>query len=344
MQTRLVFASLSALVLSWIVSMVLGDLYIRKMRKSGLSQPINPDGPESHFKKVGTPTSGGVFFLIGTTISVVVFGSLNHPYTYIPLISMWAFAAVGLFDDIVKMTRKESVGLTSSRKLGMQILMAALILWLLSERSGLVSTVVGHPWKPDVSWDIGVWYPIAFLFYMVLFVNAVNLSDGLDGLATGMSFGPLLLLGILAALFGSGMHNQFIQESIYRGGFDLLVVLCASLGGLLAFLWYNGPKAQVFMGDVGSHAIGALIAISALLMKVELTVLVASGVFIVECASSFLQILSIRLFDRKIFRMAPLHHHFEKMGIAEARITLRFQIIAVMLTVVAAILFMVKYR
>jgi phospho-N-acetylmuramoyl-pentapeptide-transferase len=112
----------------------------------------------------------------------------------------------------------------------------------------------------------------------------------------------------------------------------------------LAFLWYNGPKAQVFMGDVGSHAIGALIAISALLMKVELTVLVASGVFIVECASSFLQILSIRLFDRKIFRMAPLHHHFEKMGIAEARITLRFQITAVMLTVVAAILFMVKYR
>lgn len=344
MHTRMILAALSALLMSWVLSMVLGYIYIGRMNVHGLSQPINPDGPKSHFVKVGTPTAGGLFFLIGTTVSVWLFGAITQPYTYIPLVAMWAFAIVGLIDDVTKVAKKESQGLRTSRKLGMQILTAALVLWLLSKSSGLVSTVVGHPWNPSISWDIGVWYPIAFLFYMVMFVNAVNISDGLDGLATGVSFSPLLLLGILAALFGSGMHGNFIQTPISEGGFDLLIVLSASFGGLLAFLWYNGPKAQVFMGDAGSHAVGALIAISALLMKIELTILVASGVFIIECISSFLQIFSIRMFNKRIFKMAPLHHHFEKKGVSESRIVTRFQIASVVLTAFAGILFMIKYR
>ncbi|WP_422480428.1 phospho-N-acetylmuramoyl-pentapeptide-transferase [Pleomorphochaeta sp. DL1XJH-081] len=344
MQTRMVLTALSALLVSWVLSMVLGYLYIGRMKAHGVSQPINPDGPKSHFAKVGTPTAGGLFFLIGTTVSVWLFGTMSEPYTYIPLIAMWAFAIVGLMDDIAKLTKKESQGLRSSRKLGMQILTAALILWLLSKSSGLVSTVVAHPWNPAISWDIGVWYPIAFLFYMVMFVNAVNITDGLDGLATGVSFSPLILLAILAALFGTGMHGEFIQNPISAGGSDLFIVLSASFGGLLAFLWYNGPKAQVFMGDVGSHAIGALIAISALLMKIELTILVASGVFIIECVSSFMQIISIRMFNKKIFKMAPMHHHFEKKGVSESRIVTRFQIASAVLTAFAGILFMIKYR
>lgn len=344
MQTHTILAALSALVVSWTLSMVLGHVYISRMRSIGLSQPINPDGPKSHFAKAGTPTAGGLFFLTGTTISVLMFGSIRQPYTYIPLISMWAFAFVGLVDDIAKLTRKESTGLRTSRKLSMQILIAALILWLFSKNSGLVSTVVAHPWNPAVSWDIGVWYPIVFLFYMVMFVNAVNITDGLDGLATGSSFSPLLLIGLLAATFGSGFHHGLIQDSISSGGMDLLIVLASAGGGLLAFLWYNGPKAQVFMGDVGSHALGALIATSALLMKVELTVLVASGVFIIECTSSFAQIISIRMFGKRIFKMAPLHHHFEKKGVSESRIVTRFQIASAVFTAIAGILFMIKYR
>ncbi len=344
MQTRMILAALSALVVSWGISMILGYLYILRMRSHGLSQPINPDGPQSHFSKAGTPTTGGVFFLIGTTLSVSIFGSLRQPYTYIPVISMWAFAIVGFIDDVAKMAKKESVGLRTSRKLGMQILTAALILWLLSRGSGLVSTEVGHPWNPSISWDIGVWYPIAFLFYLVMFVNAVNITDGLDGLATTVAFSPLLLLAILAALFGTGWYVDIIQGPISAGGLDLLIVLAAAFGSLLAFYWYNGPKALVFMGDVGSHAIGALIAISALLMKIELTVLVASGVFIVECASSFVQIISIRFFHKKIFAMAPLHHHFEKKGVSESRIVTRFQVTSAIVTAIAGILFMIKYR
>jgi phospho-N-acetylmuramoyl-pentapeptide-transferase len=343
MQQMTMLNSLAALLVSWMFSMVLGYVYIRKMRTSGLSQPINPDGPKTHFAKAGTPTAGGLFFLVGITAAVMLFGNIKHPYTYIPLTAMWAFALVGLFDDVAKIAKKQSVGLRTSRKLAMQVLVAALILFLQSKVSGLQSTVVSHPWIPSLSWDIGVWYPIAFLFYMVTFVNAVNISDGLDGLAAGVSFGPLLLLSILAVLFGTGLHVDYIQAPIHEGGMDLFVVLAASIGGLLAFLWYNGPKAQVFMGDVGSHAIGALLAISALLMKVELIIIVASAVFLLECFSSLVQIISIRSCNKRVFAMAPLHHHFEKKGVSESRIVNRFQIVSAIATVVAAVLFMVKY-
>lgn len=344
MYYTMVLKALAALLVSWTVSMFLGYMHVKGMLLVGLSQPINPDGPKTHESKAGTPTAGGLFFMIGTTISVVLLGSVTRPYTYIPLASTWAFALIGLIDDLLKMTKRESVGLKTSRKLAMQILAAALVLWLHSSVSGLDSTVVTHPWIPSMSWDIGLWYPIVFLFYMVLFVNAVNIADGLDGLATGTAFSPLLLLGLLAALFGTGLHLDYIQGPIHEGGLDLLIVLAAALGGLLAFLWYNGPKAQVFMGDVGSHAIGALIAISALLMKIELTILVASSVFMIECASSFLQIISIRMFGKRLFAMAPLHHHYEKKGVSESRIVTRFQIVSVLATVVAGLLFMVKYR
>jgi phospho-N-acetylmuramoyl-pentapeptide-transferase len=336
--------ALSALLFSWGISLVLGHLYIRRMFCKGLSQPISPDVPKTHLIKAGTPTAGGLFFLAGTTISVLIFGSLRNPYTFIPLASIWLFAFVGLSDDIAKLARRTSDGLRTSRKLGMQVLAAAGVLYLISQTSGLVSTVVAHPWDPTISWDIKMWYPIACMFYLVMFVNAVNISDGLDGLATGIAFSPLLLLAMLAALFGTGLHAEVIQPSISEGSLDLFIVIAASIGALLAFIWYNGPKAQVFMGDTGSHAVGALIAVSALLMKVELTVLVAASVFIIEGASSFIQIISIRLFHRKIFSLAPLHHHFEEKGVSESKIVTRFHVASAVATVVAGVLFMVKYR
>ena len=344
MYTWMISKALSALLLSWGISLVLGHLYIRRMLSKGLSQPINPDVPKTHLIKSGTPTAGGVFFLAGTTISVLIFGTLRNPYSYIPLAAIWLFGAVGFSDDVAKLARRTSDGLRTSRKLGMQILAAAGVLYLISQTSGLVSTIVAHPWDPSISWDIRMWYPIACMFYLVMFVNAVNISDGLDGLATGIALSPLFLIGVLAALFGTGFHAEVVQSSISTGSLDLLIVIAACIGGLLAFLWYNGPKAQVFMGDTGSHAIGALIAVSALLMKVELTVLVASAVFIIEGASSFIQIISIRLFHRKIFSIAPLHHHFEEKGVSEGRIVTRFHIASAVATVVAGVLFMVKYR
>ncbi len=343
MNSLAILNALLALLMAWTVSMILGYIYIKVTYKYGFNQPINPDVPKAHLQKVGTPTAGGIFFIIGITVSVIVLGDITHPYTFIPLVTMWSFALVGFFDDATKIARKESIGLRTSRKLAMQILVAALILWLQSSISGLQTTVISHPWIPSRTWNIGLWYPIAFLFYMVTFVNAVNITDGLDGLATQVAISPLILLAIIAGLFGSGLHFELIQGPINNGGLNLLVVLTATLGGLFGFLWYNGPKAQVFMGDTGSHALGAVLAICALLMKVELIVLVASLVFLLECFSSFIQIISIRIFGKKVFAMAPFHHHLEKKEVTESKIVIRLQIVSIIASVLAGIFFIIKY-
>jgi len=332
-----------ALLVSWAITMLLGRIYIKRMQSMQLGQPFNPDGPKNHLVKAGTPTAGGLFFITGASLTVLIFGDIMRPYTYIPLIAMWGFFAIGLLDDGLKLRKQEAVGLKTSRKLAMQVLVGTLVIWLNSRGSGLRSTIVTLPWDPSVSWDMGLWYPIIALIYMVYFVNAVNITDGLDGLAAGSAIPGLLLIAIITTLFGFGFHSAYIQETISLGAMDLAVVVSAIIGALLAFLWYNGLKAQVFMGDCGSHAIGALIAVSALLMKIELVVLVASGMFFLECLSSLVQILSIRLLHRKFLSMAPLHHHFEKRGIEESKIVTRFHIGSMLCAVLAGFLFMVKY-
>jgi phospho-N-acetylmuramoyl-pentapeptide-transferase len=334
---------LAALLVSWAITMLLGNIYIKRMRSMHLGQPFNPDGPQNHLSKAGTPTAGGLFFVTGASLTVLLFGNLLRPYTYIPLIAMWGFFAIGLLDDSLKLRKKEAVGLKTSRKLAMQVLVGALVIWLNSRGSGLRSTIVTLPWDPTVSWDMGVWYPIIALVYIVYFVNAVNITDGLDGLATGSAIPGLVLIAIIATLFGFGFHSRFIQETISAGAMDLAVVISAIIGALLAFLWYNGLKAQVFMGDCGSHAIGALIAVSALLMKIELVVFAACGMFLLECFSSLMQIISIRLFHKKVLSMAPIHHHFEKRGMEESKIVTRFHIGSMLCAVLAGFLFMVKY-
>ncbi len=334
---------LAGILLSWVLSMIFGRLFIFVMKKVSSGQPFNPDGPQNHLAKAGTPTAGGVFFICGLTITVLLLGRVSQPYTFIPLVAMWGFFLIGLIDDLLKLRKNESVGLRTSRKLAMQILVSALILWLHSRGSGLASSVVTLPWNPQISIDIGMWYPITALVYLVYFANAVNITDGLDGLAVTSAIPVLLMVGIIAALFGFGFHSQYIQTTISGGSMDLAMVIGATLGSLLAFLWYNGLKAQVIMGDCGSHAIGALIAVSALLMKIELVILVASGMFFLECISSFIQIISIRLFHRKIFLMAPIHHHFEKRGFEESKIVTRFHIGSMLCAVLAGLLFMVKY-
>jgi phospho-N-acetylmuramoyl-pentapeptide-transferase len=334
---------LAGILLSWMLSMAFGRLFIHRMRKLGNGQPYNPDGPQSHLAKAGTPTAGGIFFISGLSITVLLLGRVSQPYTFIPLVAMWGFFLIGLIDDLLKLQKNESVGLRTPRKLAMQILMGAFILWLFSQGSGLASSVVTLPWNPKISINIGMWYPLTALVYLVYFANAVNITDGLDGLAVGIAIPVLLVMLTIAALFGFGFHSQYIQNTISRGSMDLALVIGATLGSLLAFLWYNGLKAQVIMGDCGSHAIGALIAVSALLMKIELVVLVASGMFFIECVSSLVQIISIRIFHKKIFLMAPIHHHFEKRGFEESKIVTRFYIGSMLCAVLAGLLFMVKY-
>jgi len=337
-----VFNALLALLVSCAISVLLGFFYIKMMRHLKLGQPINGDVPSTHLEKVGTPTGGGLFFLIGITITMLIFRRLNSPQSKILMISMWAFALVGLCDDLMKVFKSASFGLKSSRKLAMQILVSALLFWLISACS-LQTSIVSHPFFPSLSWDIGFWYPMAFLFYLVLFVNSVNITDGLDTLATQVAISPLVLLAVIGGVFSLGIHSSQLLAKSVTGGEDIMFFLLVAVGALLGFLWYNAPKAQVFMGDTGSHAIGALIAVSALLLKVEIIALIGSLVFLIECCSSLIQIISIRFFNKKIFRLAPLHHHFEKKGVAEGKIVVRLQVISILASVGAAVLFILRY-
>lgn len=343
MHERELLIPLVALLVSYAVCMATGHLYIALMQKKHIGQAINPDVPPAHQAKRGTPTSGGLFLLCGITVSVLLFSPVTHPYTFIPLIFLWAYASIGLLDDVLKILHKQSVGLRTSRKLALQIVVSALMLYLLNQTLPELSKRIFIPWKNMASWDLGIWYPLVFLLFMVTFVNAVNISDGLDGLAAGSAVPPLVLIGVIAAVYAGGLGGQTISSPVAQGSYDLLVVVTAALGGLLAFLWYNGSQAQVFMGDCGSHAIGALLAISAILLHVEVIVVVACLMFLVECASSLIQIISIRLFGAHVFALAPLHHHFEIRGIQESRIVVRFQISSALWTVLGGILFLLWY-
>ena len=336
--------SLISLIFSFLITMVCIYVFIFLMKKVKVFQIINPDTPDTHQEKKNIPTMGGLTFLLSSTLTITIFSDISHPYTYLPLISMWSFACIGLIDDVMKLVKKETIGLTSLRKLAMQILVAALNFYLFANYSGLHVSSVSAFWNPQYTVNIGIWFPVAFLLYMVIFVNAVNISDGLDGLATSVSLSPLFLLFIVSSIFATSSFIIPSQTIIGSSAMNLLIVVGSLIGALLAFLWFNGYKATIFMGDVGSHAIGALIGMGALLMKVELIVAFASGVLLIELLSSLIQIVSIRVFHRKVFLLAPIHHHFEKKGGLEEKIVTRFFIVSVILTLVATLFFAIKYR
>ncbi len=336
--------SVISLLTSFGITMVFIYLFIFMMKRFHLFQIINPDTPITHQQKQSVVTSGGITFMVGGTLTILIFGDIRQPYIFIPLISMWSFGSIGLIDDVMKLVKKETIGLTSLRKLAMQILVAAFNYYILANYSRLNVTHVSAFWNPNDLINIGIWFPIAFLLYMVIFVNAVNISDGLDGLATSVSFGPLFLVFIIASLFASSHLIIPSQVIIEEGAFSLIIVIGSMIGALFAFLWFNSYKATIFMGDVGSHALGALIGMSALLMKIEFIVAFSSGVLLINLLSSLIQIISIRVFHKKVFLIAPLHHHFEKKGGSEGKIVSRFYIVSVILTLVASLFFAIKYQ
>lgn len=332
-----------ALLVSWGITFFVGRRLIDVLKKNKAEVPIKPELMEEQAAKAGTPSMGGISFLFGITLAVLLLGDITNGYTWIPLVGMWLFGLVGLVDDLLKIKRKNSDGLKSGQKLAMQVLAAATILSLMAFACPLQETVITLPWNPAKSIDIGGWYRLAALIYILYFVNAVNITDGLDGLAAGNAFPVVLMITVISVIFGYGIYGDYIQPSVAAGGMGLAVVGAAALGALLAFLWFNSKPAQMFMGDCGSHAIGAVIAIGALLLKVELVVLVASGVFLIEFATSFIQIIAIRLKGRKVFPIAPLHHVYEREGMSENKIVDRFRIVGYLCVVVASIFFLVKY-
>jgi phospho-N-acetylmuramoyl-pentapeptide-transferase len=347
--TRVALASLTALALG----LILGPWMIGKLREWSFGQHIREEGPQSHYKKAGTPTMGGLLIVTSIVVPTLLWADLANEYVWIALLGLIGFGAIGFIDDFAKVAKKRNLGLTARQKMGLQVLCAMLIgfFLLLLHSTQAYSTAVNVPFykqfKPDLlieGWTKSFWtYPLAFVpFYIFIVIvmvgssNAVNLTDGLDGLAIGLM---IIASGGMTALT---YVSSNVKISTYLGlahlphSAELTIFVASMTGASLGFLWYNCHPAQVFMGDVGSLALGGGLGIVAVLIKQEVLLIFIGGVYVIEALSVILQVGSYRLRGgKRIFKMAPIHHHFEALGWPESKVIVRFWIAGLVMALFA---------
>ncbi len=338
---RTAYASLTALFLS----LLLGPWVVRRLRAMQIGQYIRPEGPGRHQAKAGMPTMGGVLIVVSIAIPTLLWADLRNPYVLLALFATLAFGAIGFADDYNKVVRKRSLGLTGSSKLFLQVLTSTVVgvVLLLLKASGVYSTELIMPFFKKVHPDLVITpllghlylWPIAFLPFLIFLVlvivgasNAVNLTDGLDGLAVGCVIMAAGALTVLTYLTSHARFADYLDIQHIPGAGELTIFCGSVVGASLGFLWYNAPPAEVFMGDVGSLALGGAIGVIAVIIKQEILLFSVAGIFVLEALSVILQVASYRLTGKRIFRMAPLHHHFELLGWSESKITVRFWIVA----------------
>ncbi len=324
---RTALATLTALLLS----LVLGPYVIRKLRQLQVGQVTREEGPSHHAVKTGTPTMGGLLIVTAVVVPTLLWAELGNVLIWVALASCVAFAAVGFADDYIKVVRRRNLGLTARRKFGLQVLAAAgigvFLVWLSGQ--GHFTTDLSFPFLKNLRPDLGWAFVAVVALVVVGSANAVNLTDGLDGLAigsVGIASGTFALLCYAA---GNVRIAEYLAIPYIRGAGELTVICGALVGASLGFLWYNCNPAEVFMGDVGSMALGGTIGTLAVLTKQEFVLILVGGLFVVEALSVILQVASFRLRGRRIFQMAPLHHHFELAGWPEPKVIIRFWILAV---------------
>jgi phospho-N-acetylmuramoyl-pentapeptide-transferase len=345
---RAAFASITALFMC----VVLGPWFIAKLRSLSIGQHIREEGPKSHQSKAGTPTMGGLLIVVSIIVPTLLWANLAYAYVWIALFALASFAGIGFIDDYAKLMKKRNLGLTSRQKFLLQMLVALLLTMVLvvMSRSDAYSTAMNIPFfkqfQPDllIHFVLGSpWtYPLAFIPFFIFvvlvvvgFSNGVNLTDGLDGLAIGLM---VIASGALTILAYMGGHREFAQYlQIARNPRTAeLTIFCASMvGASLGFLWYNAHPADVFMGDVGSLSLGGAMGVVAILIKQEVLLLFVGGVFVIETLSVILQVGSFKLRKKRIFKMAPIHHHFEALGWSESKIIVRFWIAGLVLALFA---------
>lgn len=325
---RGIFSILTAMA----VSLLIGPWIIRRLNYHQIGQVVRDDGPESHFRKAGTPTMGGVLILVSIAISTLLWSDLSNHYVWTVMLVTVAFGAVGWVDDYRKVFEQNTVGLSARWKYFWQSLIGlAAAIFLYYSAQSPVETQYIIPFFKDVAIDVGVLYIVITYFMIVGFSNAVNLTDGLDGLAilpTVMVGGAL---GLIAYLAGHSEFSTYLNIPNVSGSGEIVIFAGALMGAGLGFLWFNTYPAQIFMGDVGALALGASLGLMAVISRHEIVLFIMGGVFVMETASVILQVASFKLTGRRIFRMAPLHHHFELKGWPEPRVIVRFWIITVML-------------
>ena len=330
----LTFRSGGAVITALLISFILGPGVIAWLKaKQREGQPIRDDGPESHLlTKQGTPTMGGVLILMAIAISTLLWADLTNGFVWVILFVTIGFGLIGFGDDYLKLTRRSSKGLPSRFKFLAQIAIGtAATLWIVYLSPEQMQTHLAIPLLKDVLLNLG-WFFVAFaVFVMVGASNAVNLTDGLDGLAIVPVMIAASCFALIAWLVGNTVFASYLQIHYIAGTGELAVFCSALVGASLGFLWFNAPPAMVFMGDTGSLSCGGALGGVAVITKHELVLAIIGGLFVLETVSVIVQVASFKLTGKRIFRMAPLHHHFEKQGWAEPTIVIRFWIIAVIL-------------
>ena len=336
---RTAFASLTALF----TGLIVGPLVIGRLREFQIGQYIREEGPKAHQKKSGTPTMGGLLIAIAIVVPTLLWADLTNPFVWIAVLSTCAFAAIGFADDYLKVFHRRNLGLTARAKLGLQAATSVLIAvaLIIMQTRGLYSTKLLVPFlkqfRPDLViepllHDPHLW-PLAFLpfvafvaFFIVGASNAVNLTDGLDGLAIGCTVIAAGALAVLTYVSGHALFADYLELQRMPQVGELTIFCGAMVGSAIGFLWYNAHPAEVFMGDIGSLALGGAIGTVAVIIKQELLLPFIGGIFVIEAISVILQVASYKLRKKRIFKMAPLHHHFELLGWSESKIIVRFWI------------------
>jgi phospho-N-acetylmuramoyl-pentapeptide-transferase len=330
------FRTAGAFLTALVVTLVLGPWIIRKLQALKVGQVIREDGPQSHQKKAGTPTMGGVLILLAVASATLLWAQLNNRFVWLALLATLALGAIGFVDDYLKLSRGSSVGLSPRGKMAGQIAIGLAVGgYLHLFPADAFTTKLAIPFFKNWVPELGLWYVPFAMLVIVGCSNAVNLTDGLDGLAIVPTLMAAATFTLFAYVAGHAAIARYLQVIFVKGSSELTVFAGALVGASLGFLWYNAHPAQVFMGDTGSLALGGALATVALVTKNELILVVAGGCFVAEALSVILQVFWYKRTGRRIFRMAPIHHHYELNGLPEPKIIVRFWIVSFVLQVVA---------
>jgi len=328
---RAILGALTALI----ISLIVGPKMIKSLSVNQIGQPVRDDGPETHLLKAGTPTMGGALILTAISVATVLWADLENHYVWIVLFVTLSFGVIGYVDDYKKLVLQNPAGISAKQKLFWQssaALIAAIALYVTATDEVQTSLLI--PYFKDLSIPLGMFQVVVTYFFIVGFSNAVNLTDGLDGLAIM----PTVLVGGALGLFAYVTGNTNFSEYLgipYVAGTGEIMVFCAAMAGAgLGFLWFNTYPAQVFMGDIGALSLGAALGVVAVVVRQEIVLAIMGGIFVVETLSVMIQVASFKMTGKRVFRMAPLHHHFELKGWAEPKVIVRFWIITVILVLI----------
>ncbi|RFC62787.1 phospho-N-acetylmuramoyl-pentapeptide-transferase [Fulvimarina endophytica] len=330
------FRTGAAMIFGFITVFLFGPAIIQGLRlRQGRGQPIRADGPQTHFKKAGTPTMGGLMILSGVLVSILLWADLTNVYVWSVLLVTVGFGAIGFYDDYLKVTKQSDKGFSGKMRLLLEFIIASLAVLLVVMRTeGGFATSLTFPFVKELLLNLG-WFYIGFAAFVIVgAANAVNLTDGLDGLAIVPIMIAIAALGLISYLAGNINFANYLQIHYVMGTGELAPVCGAVIGAGLGFLWFNAPPAAIFMGDTGSLALGGMTGAIAVSTKHELVLAIIGGLFVIEALSVIIQVAWFKLTGRRVFLMAPIHHHFEKLGWTESQVVIRFWIIAFLLAFV----------